>query len=125
MVKRLFFCLFMWGMCSGLSAQILEGPLPFFRSFLDGNLTKITFPEPNEPGASGWDSKGNYKRKNRAAESVWGLQLTEGKEEIGAFYFLHGRRVVDRVRVYYDVHERGRGRCYRWYLYVSCRCDHE
>ena len=86
MVKRLFFCLFMWGMCSGLSAQILEGPLPFFRSFLDGNLTKITFPEPNEPGASGWDSKGNYKRKNRAAESVWGLQLTEGKEEIGAFY---------------------------------------
>lgn len=86
MVKRLFFCLFMWGMCSGLSAQTLEGPLPFFRSFLDGNLTKITFPEPNEPGASGWDSKGNYKRKNRAAESVWGLQLTEGKEEIGAFY---------------------------------------
>lgn len=42
MVKRLFFCLFMWGMCSGLSAQTLEGPLPFFRSFLDGNLTKIT-----------------------------------------------------------------------------------
>lgn len=50
MVKRLFFCLFMWGMCSGLSAQTLEGPLPFFRSFLDGNLTKTRFPNPMNPG---------------------------------------------------------------------------
>ena len=57
MVKRLFFCLFMWGMCSGLSAQTLEGPLPFFRSFLDGNQKKITFTEPNEPRDSGRDSK--------------------------------------------------------------------
>ncbi|MEI3420555.1 MAG: hypothetical protein V8R91_05530 [Butyricimonas faecihominis] len=38
------------------------------------------------PGLPVGYSKGNYKRKNRAAESVWGLQLTEGKEEIGAFY---------------------------------------
>lgn len=53
MIKRLFFCLFAWVMCSGLSVRAQEGPLPFFRSFLDGNLNKITFPGPNEPGLPG------------------------------------------------------------------------
>ena len=86
MIKRLFFCLFAWVMCSGLSVRAQEGPLPFFRSFLDGNLNKITFPGPNEPGASGRAADGNYKRINRAVLNQWGLQLTRGKEEIGAFY---------------------------------------
>ena len=86
MIKRLFFCLFAWVMCSGLSVRAQEGPLPFFRSFLDGNLNKITFTGPNEPGASGRAADGNYKRINRAVLNQWGLQLTRGKEEIGAFY---------------------------------------
>ncbi|MFR7812453.1 MAG: hypothetical protein ACLU4N_26245 [Butyricimonas faecihominis] len=81
MIKTiLFVCM---GNVFGLSAW-LRGAAPFFRSFLDGNL--IIFPGPNEPGASGRAADGNYKRINRAVLNQWGLQLTRGKEEIGAFY---------------------------------------
>jgi hypothetical protein len=72
-----------------VQAQTPEGPYPFFRSFLDDNMKNIVIEEflPNQEGASGTDSENKYKRRNRAVlVPALGLQLTYGKEEVGAFY---------------------------------------
>lgn len=89
MMKKLFFFLpvFLLAVtCTEVVAQE-KGPFPFFRSFLDKNLSNVDFHEPNNPYASGTTSNGTSKRKNQAKlVDGLGLQLTTGKEEVGAFY---------------------------------------
>ena len=88
MMKRIFFLLLVWTF-SAVSFETLAQTselLPFFKSFLDRDLTDIKFPSPNQPAASG-SIDGSYKRTNRATLLPGvGLRLTEKKEQIGAFF---------------------------------------
>lgn len=88
MKKLSFFLLVLTlsGVCADVCAQTAD-LFPFFRSFLDNNLTGVDFPAPNQLEGSGKTKEGRYKRKNQAGlVNLVGLQLTSGKEEVGAFY---------------------------------------
>ena len=87
MMKKIFFLLLvLLGMRDGVSAQSSH-LMPFFRSFLDGDMENVKLFEPNQIEASGRKADNTYKRANQAKPvKNLGLRLTQGKEEVGAFY---------------------------------------
>ncbi|MCD7900490.1 MAG: hypothetical protein LUH22_11630 [Bacteroides sp.] len=84
-MKKLICFIVTWFLCAlSLKISSQNPPYPFFRSFLDTKMDNITIATflPNNPSNSA-----NWNRTNRAKlVSGLGLQLTEGKAEVGAFY---------------------------------------
>ena len=66
MMKKIFFLLLvLLGMRDGVSAQSSH-LMPFFRSFLDGDMENVKLFESNQIEASGRKADNTYKRANQA-----------------------------------------------------------